>query len=82
MLIRIDYLSLRPNISAACSKISFSISNCWFLLRSSNNSFCSGVRLSFSLNEPLVLDCFTHLSNAEAVSSYSRMISTRGFPAK
>ncbi len=27
MLIRIDYLSLRPNISAACFKISFSISN-------------------------------------------------------
>lgn len=41
----------------------------------------SGVKLPFSLNEPVVFDCLTHLSKAEGVSSYCWIISVRDFLA-
>ena len=43
-------------------------------------SCSSGVRLSLSWVEPVALIRLTHLSNDDAVSSYSRIISLRGFP--
>ena len=49
-------------------------------LRSLINSCSSTVRLSFSRLEPVVLMRLTHLSKADAVRSYSRMISLLGFP--
>lgn len=82
MLVGIDYLSFRPNISVACFKLPFFILSCLFFFRSAISSACSGVKLSFSLNEPVASACLTHLSKAEAVSSKSRMISARVFPAR
>ena len=70
----------RANISAACFRTSFSIRNCWFSLRKFSSSCSASVRLSFSWLDPVVLMRFTHLSKADAVRSYSRMISLRGFP--
>lgn len=69
-----------PIISAACFKISFSIASLWFSLRKFNNSFCSGVRLSFTSNDPEALCWRTHLSKADGVSSYSLIISPLGLP--
>ena len=50
------------------------------LLSSSLNSCSSSVRLSFALNEPLVLYCFIQLLNADGVKSYSLIISLLDFP--
>jgi hypothetical protein len=70
----------RANISAACFRTSFSIRSCRFSLRRFSSSCSAGVRLSFSWLDPVALIRFTHLSKADAVRSYSRMISLRGLP--
>ena len=75
------HIYFRPKISAACFKISFSIFNCWFSLRSFISSSCSGVLLSFSWKEPELSACFTHLSNREVEISYSLQMSHLRFPA-
>lgn len=67
-------------ISTACFRISFFINKRWFSLCNFINSSSSGVRLSFLLKEPDVLNYFTHLSKVDGISSYSLKISTRGFP--
>ena len=76
----LDHIYFRPKISAACFKMSFSIFNCWFSLRSYSSSSCSGVRLSFSWKEPEFSACFTHLSNREWAISYSLQISHLRLP--
>src|SRR5699024_3920726 len=73
-----DHIYFRPIISAACFKISFSISNFSIFLRSSINSVSSSVRLSSSLNEPELSYCLTQRSNVEGFKSYSLIISLRG----
>lgn len=82
MFVDINHLSFRPNINDACFKISFSISSYLFFFRSAINSTYSGVKVSFFLNDSVECVCFTHLSKEEGVSSCSRMISTRGLPAR
>src|SRR5699024_1884672 len=73
-----DHIYFRPIISAACFKISFSISNFSIFLRSSINSVSSSVRLSSSLKEPELSYCLTQRSNVDGFKSYSLIISLRG----
>jgi len=80
VIVCFHHIYFRPKISAACFKMSFSIFSCCTSLRSFKSSSCSGVRLSFSWNEPEFSACFTHLSNREWAISYSRQISHLRLP--
>lgn len=80
MGLHFHHIYFRPKSSAACFKMSFSILNCWFSLRSFISSSCSGVRLSFLWKELEFSDCFTHLSKRECEMSYSLQISHPRFP--
>ena len=53
--------AFRPNISAACLKISASIRSFLFSLRRSRNSFSSSLMSSPALNDPLPLYCLCQL---------------------
>jgi len=73
-----DYF--RPIMSAACFKMSFSISSCLLYFRSWINSFCSSLWLSCSLKDLDREYWFTHLGTLDGVKSYFRMISPCGLP--
>lgn len=75
-----NHIYFRPMISAACFKMSFSISKRWFSLRNLASLFSSLERLSFAANEPVSLCFLIQRSSAEGVMSYSWTISARGLP--
>jgi hypothetical protein len=79
MLVYFQDFDFHAIISAACFGISFSIPNCLSSFRNTISSFCSGMRLSLALNEPLLPDWLIQRSKADGVKPYSLNTSLHDF---
>jgi len=75
-----NYFDFRAIISAACFKISASISSSFTRFLSSISSFSSGVLLSFALNDPELLKSLTHFVTVDFPIPYSSAPVLDDFP--
>lgn len=66
-----NYFDFHAIISAACFKISASISSSFTHLLSAISSFSSGVLLSFALNQPKLLKSLAHFVTLDFAIPYS-----------